>query len=179
MIEQVFYIAAALLVAGAVVLLLRRPRRGFATGTGRPPASSEFFPVHCRYFPQVRHALTAEDAPYLASHASPEVYRRWRKSTRKAGRLYLAALREDFSRLNRLARVISLHSPRVRFQQELELLRMNFYFQFLYGGVVLRFLLGRPAGDRLEQMASFIVSVGGRLEQAALAPHISAGAVTP
>jgi hypothetical protein len=93
--------------------------------------------------------------------------------------MYLAGLRDDFSRLNRLARVLARHSPQVRAGQEVELLRLNLRFQFLYGIVLLRFLLGRPAANRLEQMAALIGSLGSRLEQAALAPQMSSGAVTP
>jgi len=179
MTESVLYFLAVLLVLGASGLLLRRPRAG-ASPLSRTHASTlEFFPIHCRYFPQVRHALSSEDAPYLAAHTSPGVYRRWRKSIRRAGRSYLAALREDFSRLNRVARVVALYSSQVNFRQEVDLFRLNLRFQLLYGIVLSRFLLGLPAGDRLGQMASLIGSLGSRLEQAALAPDISSGALTP
>ncbi len=177
--ELILYIAAGVLLAAAISILLRGPRALRPANFAGPPAPAEFFPVHCRNFAQVRHALSFEDAPYLASHASPPVYRRWRKSIRRAGRIYLASLREDFSRLNHLARLLSLYSPQVKLKQEIEILGLNMYFQFLYGIVLARFLLGRPAEDRLEQMASLIGSLGSRLEQAALPPEISAGALTP
>ena len=177
--DLILYIAAGLSFVGLTVYLLLRPRTSKSTPAGRPAAPAEFFPVHSRYFPQVRHALSCEDAPYLAGRASPAVYRRWRKAVRRAGRKYLVGLREDFSGLNRLARHLTLYSPQVKAGQEAELLRLNLRFQFLYGVVVWHFLLGRPAGERLEQMAGLIGGLGSRLEQAALAPEISSGAVTP
>ena len=176
--ELILYLGAAALLAGGVLLLLRRSRPDVAAPAGRPDSQAEFFPVHCRYFPQVRHAFSAEDAPYLADRGSPAVYRRWRKAMRRAGRMYLRGLREDFSRLNLLAREVALHSPEVRGRQEAELLRLNLQFQVLYGIVLWRFLLGRPVGARLEQMAALIGNLGSRLEQAALAPEISSGAAT-
>ena len=179
MTEPALYIALAILVAAALVLLLRRPRTGSAPRLGRPPAPPEFFPVHCRYFPQMRHALLWDDAAYLAGRGSPDVQRRWRKAMRRAGRLYFAGLREDFSRLNRLGRLASLYSPEVRAKQEAELAWLNLRFQFLYGIGLSRFLMGRPAGDCLEQMASLIGTLGRRLEQAALPPELSSGAITP
>lgn len=179
MTQSALYILAGFLLLGATVLLLRRPRARSATRSGRPASPAEFFPIHCRYFPQVRHALSCEDAPYLAGRATRAVYRRWRKGVSRAGRMYLAALRDDYTRLNRLARLISLYSPQVRVRQEAELIRLNLQFQLLYAVVLWRFLLGLPAGHRLEQMASIIGSLGSRLEQAALAPEISSGAVTP
>jgi hypothetical protein len=179
MTQLILYIALAVLIAAAVVLLLRRPRAGSAARHARPLASLEFFPVHCRYFPQVRHALSCDDAPYLAGRGCPQVYRRWRKAMRRAGCLYLGGLREDFSRLNHLARRVSLYSSQVRIRQEAELFRLNFYFQLLCGMVWFRLMLGRPASDGLEQVVSLVGSLGRRLEQAALSPEFSSGAITP
>jgi hypothetical protein len=179
MTELLLYIVGVVLLLAATALLLRRPRAGVA-GTGAPPLmAAEFFPVHCRYFPQVRHALSPEDSAYLARRGLPAVHRRWKKSQRRASRLYLAGLREDFSRLNRLARLLALYSPQVRARQELELAWLNLQFQLLYGIVVCRFLLGRPAVGSFGRMAALIGSLGSRLEQAALSLDVGSGALTP
>lgn len=179
MTEFVLYIVAVVLLLGVAALLLRRPRAGLALGNRPPALSPEFFPVHCRYFPQMRHAVSAEDSAYLAGRGSPAVYRRWKRSVRRATRLYLAALREDFSRLNRLARLLSLYSPQVRVRQEVELAGLNVRFQVLYGMVWCRCLLGRPAAGSFGRMASLIGTLGSRLEQAALALDVGPGALTP
>lgn len=179
MTEFVLYIAAVVLLLAVAALLLRRPRVGLALENRPPALSPEFFPVHCRYFPQMRHAVSADDCVYLAGRGSPAVYRRWKKSVRRATRLYLAALREDFSRLNRLARLLSLYSPQVRLRQEVELAWRNVQFQMLYGLVWCRFLLGRPAVGSFGRMASLIGTLGSRLEQAALALDVDPSALTP
>jgi hypothetical protein len=177
--EIVLYILVAVVVAIAVAYLLLRPGPAKTIGERLPVSPAEFFPVHCRYFPQVRHALSREDAPFLAGRCSPVVYRRWSMAVRHAGRLYLAGLHEDFARLNRLARFVSLYSPRVRGWQEMEILRLQLRFQLLYAIVWWRFALGWPAGERLEQMASLIGSLGRQLELATLPTGLSSGAITP
>jgi hypothetical protein len=176
MTQLILYIVAGALLFGAAALLLWRP--GAARGHSRPPVPAEFFPVHCRYFPQVRQTLSSDDTAFLSGRASAAVYRRWRKGRRRAGRMYLAGLRQDFARLNRLARHLSVLSPKVRARQESELLLLNLRFQLLYGMAVFRILLGQPAAEDLGRMAALIGGLGSRLEQAALAFDLPNGAIT-
>ncbi len=176
MTQTLLYIAAVVLLLAGTVLLLRRPRPG---GGSRSAGAAEFFPVHCRFFPHVRQALSWEDAAFLAGRASPAVYKRWRKGRRRAGRMYLAGLRQDFAGLNRLARLLSVLSPKVKTRQEGELLLLNLRFQILYGMVVFRILLGWPAAEDMGRMAAIIGGLGSRLEQASLALDFPAGAITP
>jgi len=93
--------------------------------------------------------------------------------------MYLAGLRQDFARLNGLARLVSVHSPKVKARQEGELLLLNLRFQILYGMVVFRILLGWPAAEDMGRMAAIIGGLGSRLEQASLALDFPAGAITP
>jgi len=179
MTQWVLYVLLGVLMVGATALLLLYPRAKRARGSGRPADSAEFFPIHCRFFPQVRQALSRENAAFMAGRASPGVRRRWERQRRRVARLYLAGLREDFTRLNRLSRALALYSPRVRVQQEIELLLLNLHFQLLYAMVVSRILLGRPAVDDLEHLASLVGGLGSRLEQAALTLRTPADMVTP
>jgi hypothetical protein len=176
---QLLYAALGLLLLATAAALLRRPGAAEGAGIRRSPEPAEYFPVHCRYFLQMRQALSPEDGIFLSGRASPEVYRRWKKGRRRAGRLYLAGLREDFARLNSLARVLSRYSPQIKARQEGELLWLNLRFQLLYRTVVLRILLGWPAAEDLGQMASLIGGWGSRLEQAALTLDLPGGAITP
>ena len=107
------------------------------------------------------------------------VRKKWERTRRKAGRMYLAGLREDFARLNRLSRLIALHAPRVRARREAELLWLNLRFQVLYGLVSFRMMLGQSAAEDLRHIASLIGGLGSRLEQAALAMESPAGALNP
>lgn len=173
----ILYLLAGLLLFGAAAVLLLPPRA--ASRNSRAPVPADFFPVHCRYYPQVRQTLSSDDSVFLAGRASVAVYRRWRKGRRRAGRMYLGGLRQDFARLNRLARHLSVLSPKVRARQETELLLLNLRFQLLYGMVVFRILLGQPAAEDLGRMAALIGGLGSRLEQAALAFRLPEGAITP
>jgi len=177
---SVFYIVAVLLLLTATGLFLRRPRPAIPERGAPPsPQSPEFFPVHCRYFPQMRHALSREDSAYLARRASAAVYSRWRKSQRRAGRLYLVALREDFRRLSRLARLLSLYSAEMRARPEVQMAWLNFQFEFLYGMVLARFVLGLPAAGSFGRISAFVGSLGSRLEHAALSLETGPGALSP
>jgi hypothetical protein len=175
----ILYILAGLLLVGATAFLLLFPGANRAGARDRPADPAEFFPVHCRFFPQVRQSLSREDAAFMGARASPAVRKRWERRRRCVGRMYLAGLREDFSRLNRLSRLLALHSPRVRARQEAELLWLNLRFQLLYGMVLSQILLGQSAAENVGHIASLIGGLGGRLEQAALTLGARAGTVTP
>jgi hypothetical protein len=179
MTQWAVYILVGLLLVGAAAYLLRFPGANRAGARGRPADPGEFFPVHCRFFPQVRQSLSREDAVFMGARASPPVRKRWERCRRRVGRMYLAGLREDFSRLNRLSRLLALHSPRVRTRQEAELLWLNLRFQLLYGIVLSQILLGQPNAENLGHIASLVGGLGGRLEQAALTLSAPAGPVTP
>jgi len=163
------YVAAGLLLLGLAALLLRPPASPAWKKRGATEQPAEFFPVHCRYFPQVRHAFSSDDGEYLAGRASRTVRKRWEQSRRKAGRMYLAALAEDFSRLSRLSRLLALHAPQLKARREAEILWLDVRFRLLYGAVSLRLLFGRPAADELGNLATLIGVWGSRLEQAAMA----------
>jgi len=177
--EITLYIVFVVLLLGASALLLRRPGGSRTAGDTGAEERAEFFPVHSRYFPQARRVLSLEDTRYMAGRASPQLYRRWRKSLRHAALLYLEGLREDFRRLNRLARLLALHSPKVQPKEELELARLNLKFQVLYGIVWCRLWLGRPTDERLGEMAALIGRLGSRLENASVGLRPASGALTP
>ena len=177
--DGILYIVAVVLLLGATAILLRRGPVRKAKEPGSPEFPAQFFAVHSRYFPQLRRVLSQEDTRYMAQRASSIVFRRWKKSVRRAGCQYLEGLREDFARLHRLARLLALYSPKVQPRQELELARLNLQFQMLYGIVWWRFWLGRPAEERLGEMAVLIGRLGNRLEQASLALGAAPGGLTP
>ncbi|HVN09818.1 MAG TPA: hypothetical protein VMV61_12640 [Patescibacteria group bacterium] len=173
------YIVFAAVLLGTAAALLRHPREEKARRGPRSEQAEEFFPIHSRYFPQVRRMLSPEDVTYMSDRASPALFRRWKQSLQHAGSLYLEGLREDFHRLNRLARVLALRSPKLRPKQELELAWLNLRFEMLYGIVRCRLWLGRPAEQYLAKMAGLIGSLGRQLEQTSLGLTVRPGALTP
>jgi len=170
------YGAAGLLLIVAVVLLLRNPgaSRGSRRATRTEPA--EFFPVHYRYFVQAKQAFSRENAAYLAGRASAPVRKEWERGCRKAARLYLGCLRDDFERLSRLARQIALRSPQVKVQQEAEMFWLDVRFEILYAIALLRIQMGRAAAEDVGHIASLIGALGSRLEQDAAPAEAPAGA---
>ena len=179
MTELLLYGALALLLlAGAIRLLLHSGARTASSSAwrGRP---AEFFPVHSRYFPQMRWVFSADDAEFLSARCSPVLLRRWKADRRRAARLYLHALREDFARLNRLARLLARHSRRLDPKQQAQVVWLNLQFQALWRLALLQVILGLPAAGELGRMTELVGTLGGRLEKAAITLDASSAALTP
>jgi len=170
------YSAAGLLLIVAVLLLLRHPGAARRTSRNARSDAADFFPVHYRYFAQARQAFSSENAAFVAGRASAGVRKEWERGCRKAARLYLGCLREDFERLSRLAREIALHAPQVKAAQEAEMFWLDVRFEILYAIVLLRITMGRSAADDVGHIASLIGGLGSRLEQHAVQAEASAGA---
>jgi hypothetical protein len=179
MTELLFYVAAGLLMLGAAAALLRQPRAMPRATVSRSRESDEFFPVHCQFFPQMQQALSAENDAFLSSRASRALRARWRAARRRAARLFLAGLREDIARLNRLARTLARMSPKLTARQEAGLLWLNVRFQMVYGLALVQIALGRPAAAALRELAGLVAGFGGRLQQATLSFEHPSNAVNP
>jgi hypothetical protein len=180
MTELLFYTVAGLLLLGAAAFLLLQRR---SAPQGAPPASRysesvEFFPIHCQFFAQMQHSLSADDDIFLSDRASPALRARWRATRRRAARMFLAGLREDFARLNRLAKTLARLSPKLAAGQEAELLWLNARFHMLCGFALVQITLGRPAATVLRELAALIGGLGSRLEQASLSLQPPSTAVT-
>jgi len=79
-----------------------------------------FLPRHYRFFPQVRQALSASDGEYLDRLAPRDVAQTVHRERRAVARQFLAGLHEDFSSLERLARMVAALSPVISSEQEKE-----------------------------------------------------------
>ncbi len=151
-----------------VVLWLLRPRRGTAKA-GQSPMDlkmESFLPRHYRYFPQVQQALSASDEEYLERVASRDVAQIAHQERRAVARKFLAGLHEDFSNLERLARMIAALSPVISSEQETERLILGLKFRLLYAWVWLRLSTGREPLEQLEQLTGLVGRLARRMEQA-------------
>ena len=147
---------------------LLRPRRG-APKAGQSPMDlkmESFLPRHYRYFPQVRQALSASDEEYLEIVAPRDVAQIAHRERRAVARKFLAGLHEDFSNLERLARMIAALSPVISGEQETERLILGLKFRLLYARVWLRLSTGREPLEQLEQLTSLVGRLATRMEQA-------------
>src|SRR5580700_3423206 len=67
-------------------------------------SSEKLLPQNYKYFPQVRQALSKEDDEFLATRAGENARRLARKVRRDVALEFLQGLRDDYRRLDRLAR---------------------------------------------------------------------------
>src|SRR6266849_2493898 len=123
-------------------------------------------PRRYRYFPQVRRALSASDEEYLERVAPRDVAQLAHRERRAVARKFLAGLREDFSNLERLARMVAALSPVISSEQETERLILGLKFRLLYARVWLRLSAGREPLEQLEQLTGLVGRLARRMEQA-------------
>jgi len=150
------------------VLWLLRPAR-YAPRSGRSPKDlrlENFLPRHFGYFPQVRQALSSVDKEYLDKAAPREVAQMALRERRGVARQFLAGLRQDFSNLERLARMVAALSPIISSEQETERLVLGLKFRLLYAWVWLRLSTGRVPLSHLEHLTGLVGRLATRMEQA-------------
>lgn len=121
---------------------------------------------HYRYFPQIRQALSADDAQYLKEKAPPRAAKQALRERRAVARRFIEGLHEDFSNLARLGRIIAALSPEVSREQETERLILSLKFQMVYALVWLRLFTGNLPIHRLEHLTGLVGRLAARMEEA-------------
>lgn len=129
-------------------------------------AVEDLFPRHCQRFPQVRQALSQTDEYFLQRRASPRVQRQARAVRQEVARQYLAGLKEDFERLERLGRTVSALSPEVSRAQETERLWLGLRFRFLHGFVRLRLAEGSVSVPQVSRLTELVGGLAAQTERA-------------
>ena len=161
-------IAITLALAFAVLLVwLLRPRH--SAGAGRLPIDrmmESALPKHYRFFPQIRQALSAGDDKYLREMAPPRIAQQVLRDRRVVARRFLRGLHEDFSGLERLARMVASLSPVVSREQETERLLLGLRFRLLYALLWLRLSAGRVPLQQIEHLTGLVGRLALRMEQA-------------
>jgi hypothetical protein len=153
----------------AILWLLLRPRN--ATSNKVNGCMADLRPVnvyarHYQFFPQIRQALSEADEKYLSEAAPPRVARQARRERRAVARQYLRGLREDFSNLEQLGRMIAALSPVVSHSQEMERVALSLKFQYAYALVWLRLTTGRVPLGQMQYMTGLVGRLAARMEQA-------------
>lgn len=121
---------------------------------------------HYQYFPQIRQALSADDARYLKENAPAGIARKALGERRKVAQNFLHGLHEDFSSLARLGRVIASLSPEISRQQETERLMLTLKFQMLYGLVWMRLYTGSIPVDQIAGLTGLVGRLAIRMDEA-------------
>src|SRR5882762_1827551 len=128
----IMIMSLALAFFGALLWLLRPRRRASRAGQSPMDLKMEgFLPWHYRYFPQVRQALSSFDEEYFDSVAHLDVAHSEHHDKRAVAWKFLAGLREDFSNLGWLERMVAALSPVVSSEQETECLIIGMKFRVL------------------------------------------------
>jgi hypothetical protein len=167
MIGQAVAVSLGLAFALLLMWLLRpRQRPGDANAPTIDGALESEFPKHYRFYPQIRQALSAGDNKYLHEVAPPQVARQVLRERRAIARNFLRGLREDFSRIERLARMVASLSPVISRQQESERILLGLQFRFLYVLVWVRLSTGKVPLHQVEQLTELIGRLALRMEQA-------------
>ena len=162
-------VLVAISVSGLLLWLLL-PRRGASNKSVLPFSSdgNDSLPgaKHYGYLPQILQALSVADSGYLRNAAPSRVAKQAILERRKVARRFLRGLREDFSNLARLGRIIAALSPEVSRQQETERLMLSLKFQFLYALVWLRLSTGTLSVHQLQHLAGLVGRLAKRMDEA-------------
>lgn len=169
MIQISVAVALALAVLALVIWLVRSPGNAQVLKTARNKvgqAGMELMPCHYRYFPQIRQALSTADEKYLRERGFRQLAEKVRRERRAVARQFLSGLKEDFMKLDRLARIVASLSPVVSREQESERLLLGMKFRLLYAWVWLRVSAGSVSLPHLEQLTMLVGQLSSRMELA-------------
>ena len=164
MTEAIIFAIVAVVLLLVLLWLVREPRVVTPTAAEGKLRLEGLFQLHCRHFPQVRQVLSRADEEYMRRRASSGLRRQWQRERRNVARQYLAGLRADFSRLNRLARLVAALAPEVRQTQEAELLWLGLRFRILYVLVSLRLETGFLSVPELGRLADLVGGLAAQID---------------
>lgn len=133
----------------------------------------KILPVNCGHFPQISQLLSQEDTQFMRKRAPHHIEGKWRAERRRILKQYLSGLRQDFTRLERLARLIAALSPEIRKRQEWEWFWLALQFHFSYRTVALKLALGSFSPEGLAGLSQMIAGLASELENrmALIAEH--------
>jgi hypothetical protein len=164
--ELLLLAAFAVVLLGLLLWLLRRRPTLNSGRSSLENAAEKALATHYRYFPQVRQALSPADTRYLLRRLPPRIAKRVLRERRAVARKFLAGLHEDFSNLERLARVVAALSPVVSREQETERILLGLRFRVLYFWTWTRLSTGSMSLEPIEHLAVLIGQFATRMERA-------------
>jgi len=132
----------------------------------RPLEAVEVPGGHVIYMPQMRQALQRDDFSFLEERGSATLCREVKRQRTRVLLLYLDAMRHDFRRLLRLARVIAALSPEVAPAHEWERLLLSVRFTMNYALLRARLQLGMAALPQLSGLSQSVSELTMRIESA-------------
>jgi hypothetical protein len=119
---------------------------------------------HATYLPQIQQALGEHDLKFLQTRGAPSLVIRVRNERSHVALLYLHALREDFQKLLRLARVITVLSPQVIAMQEFDRFRLVMKFAWRYQLIRACLKLGLAPLPPVRDLSLMLSTLSARIE---------------
>jgi hypothetical protein len=161
------YGIGALVVLGLLYWLTKRAKT--ASGSEHLLKNSNagnLLPKHYRFFPQVSRALSLEDNEYLSRRTSPIARKAARRVRRQIGLEFLRGLREDYSRLDQLARALTALAPAANPQRESERFWLAIQFKFSWYVIWASLWSGMAPIPQMQRLTTLVGAVTARLETA-------------
>jgi hypothetical protein len=162
---SLLFIAIVAVLAGLLIWALRSPNKDNALPI-EPGSLEEADRRHATYLPLMRVALSSADYEFLASRGSPALARRIAKERRHVALSYLAALRDDFLRLLRLAKAVAVLSPEVATAQELERVWLSVQFSLRCQMLRIGLQFGMVSLPRLDALSQMVSELAVRMDTA-------------
>jgi hypothetical protein len=161
------YGIAALVVLGLLYWLSKRAKtESNAEYLLKNSTSGVLLPIHYKFFPQVCRALSIEDNEYLSRRADPLTRKSARRIRRGVGLEFLHGLRDDYRKLDRLARALTALAPAANSQREAERLWLAIRFEIRWCFVWVSLWSGMTPVFHLQRLTDFIGALTVRLESA-------------
>jgi hypothetical protein len=161
------YLFALLTLAllGALYWLSQRARRDpRGVDLLRTISGDSLLPQHYKFFPQVCRALSADDARFLQARATPAVRRAAFQARRTVALQFLTGLKDDYRKLDRLARVLASLATSANQQREAQRFWLALQFGIRWRIVWLEIWSGAAPVTQLQQMAGFIGGLAAQMQ---------------
>jgi hypothetical protein len=173
-----FFLGFVLLLLLVFAWSLRKPKKNTRTLPDWGDAGGRH---HVDYMLQVQQALSVADAEFLEKRGGPTLANRVRRERKAVVLAHLAALREDFDNIQRLAKAIAILSPEVIALEEFERLRLSLGFSWRCLMIHARLILGIAPAQQLsglgDQLSGLTVQIEAAMrelgERAALAARLA------
>lgn len=157
MLSALPFMLLTLALLAAILWLAHSTRKRAASKDPLRTVSAEtLLPQHYKYFPQICRALSSEDLQYLKLRASPAALRSARRARRAVALKFLTGLWDDYQRLNRLARVLTMLAPSASRHREAQRVWLAIQFRFRWYLLWLEIWSGAAPVAELQSMAASI-----------------------
>jgi len=162
-----FFLAAALFALALVLLLVwslqgASNRKNAKDGLG----VLENAPRHVSNMSQIRQALDEADVQFAAAKGGPALAAKIRRERRRVVLLYLRAIRQDFEKLVRIARIVALLSPQVSSSQEYDRLWLSITFRLRFEFTKLRLMMGSFILPQTDVLGQMVAALAAQIEMA-------------